>query len=164
MNRTKHACFYFTCCDLIIKGQKLPKCYFQRQFLMSSYDFHLRKFDQRIRKLQFLTLYFLKMGLMFVDSQASQPKSNQKINLCSNTEDDRFFVLPNSLENCLCNMATQRNFQYWKKGIVTIVLCLTNLQVGPVTLKLCMFMYVRGAGMTFFQGSPMFLSFLYDHF
>ena len=48
MNRTKHACFYFTCCDLIIKGQKLPKCYFQRQFLMSSNDFHLRKLDQGI--------------------------------------------------------------------------------------------------------------------
>ena len=148
---------------------------------MSSNDFHLRKFDQRIRKLQFLTLYLLKKGLIFVDSQASQPKSNQKIYLttyiqifrqlyvfstylCSKTEDTKCFVLPNSLENCLCNMATLRNFQYWKKGIVTIVLCLTNLQVGPVTLKLCMFMYVRGAGMKFFQGSLFFLSFLNDHF
>ena len=31
--------------------------------------------------------------------------------MCSKTED----ALPNSLENCLCNMATQRNFQCWKK-------------------------------------------------
>ena len=47
MNRNK-TCFYFTCCDLIIKGQELPKCYFQSQFSMSSNDFHFKKIDQGI--------------------------------------------------------------------------------------------------------------------
>ena len=41
-------CFYFTRCDLIINCQKLPKFYFQSQFVMTSNDFDLRKLDQGI--------------------------------------------------------------------------------------------------------------------